>query len=98
MSPKAILYIGFAIALFPLFAMYQYVSIIMAVPVESHDPKILKGLVESMAMLGMFSWPVWLGLVGFSVLRWRFFNKIERVLAWVPMVAFLSCYAMVLTR
>ena len=76
MSPRVILYIGFAIAMFPLFAMYQYVSIIMAVSVETHDPKVLKGLMESMAMLGMFSWPVWLGLAGFCVLRWKFFNKL----------------------
>jgi len=98
MSPKVILYIGFVIALFPLFAMYQYVSIIMVASVETHDPKVLKGLIENMAMLGMFSWPVWLGLAGFSVLRWKFFNPLERLLAWVPMISFMSCYYMVLSR
>lgn len=98
MTPRVILYIGLVIAIFPMIGMWQYMSVIMAVPVESHDPDMLRGLNEQMAMLGMFSWPIWLGLAGFSVLRWYFLKPVERVFAWMPMIIFISCYAVMLTR
>ncbi len=98
MSPRKILYIGFVIALFPLFSMWQYATVILAVDREFHDPQVLRQLTENMAMLGMFSWPIWLGLAAYSVLRWRFFLIYERILSWVPMVLFLGCYILVLTH
>ncbi|VAW83781.1 hypothetical protein MNBD_GAMMA18-1859 [hydrothermal vent metagenome] len=98
MNPRVILYIGIVIAFFPMIGMWQYMSVIMAVPVESHDPEMLRKLIERMAMLGMYSWPIWLGLAGFSVFRWHFLKVVERILAWIPMVIFLSCYAVILTR
>ncbi len=98
MNPRVILYIGIVISFFPMIAMWQYMSVILAVPVESHDPEMLRRLTERVAMLGMYSWPVWLGLVGFSVFRWHFLNAAERIVAWIPMIIFLSCYAIVLTR
>ena len=98
MSPRVILYIGLAISLFPLFGMWQYVSVIMSVPPEAHDPDVLRELTERMAMLGMFSWPIWLGLAGFSVLRWHYLMIFERFVAWLPMLLFSSCYVLVLGR
>ncbi|MCF6218513.1 MAG: hypothetical protein L3J62_00240 [Gammaproteobacteria bacterium] len=98
MSPRVILYIGLVIALIPMIGMWQYMSVILAVPVESHDPEMLRKLTEKMAMLGMYSWPVWLGVAGFSVFRWHELKAPERLLAWIPMMVFLACYAVIFLR
>ncbi len=98
MNPRVILYMGMVLAVFPLFGMWQYVSIIISVPVDSHDPEMLRQLIERVVMLGVYSWPLWLGVVGYSILRWHQLKVIERTIAWIPMIVFLSCYILVMTH
>lgn len=91
--PRLIFYSVLLFTSIPLWGLYHYFSGYLQVS----DEHIRRQIVEAIAMLGMFSWPLWLGLAGYSVIRWRMLKAYERLIAWMPMVIFLAVYIKVLT-
>jgi len=94
MHPRIFLYAGLLIAAFPLWGVSQYLIPFFAID----DPIVRRQYLEPISMIGMYSWPVWLGLAGYSVIKWQQFSRIELFIAWVPMILFISVYIVVLTR
>lgn len=93
MHPRLIFYGILLFTSIPLWGLYHYFSGYLQVA----DEEVRRQSVEAIAMLGMFSLPLWLGLAGYSVIRWSRLRSYDRVIAWMPMVIFLAVYVTVLT-
>ncbi len=93
MKPRIILYAIFILTMIPVWGVTtQYLRLTASV-----DPQLNRQLIESIAMLGMFSWPLWLGVAGYALVKWRNFKWFEVAGAALPMVYFLTIYTIVLT-
>lgn len=93
MKPRIILYSIFILTMIPVWGVtMQYLRLTATV-----DVQVKRQLIESIAMLGMFSWPLWLGVAGYALVKWRNFKWFEVAGAASPMVYFLVIYTIVLT-
>lgn len=92
MMPRVILYAGLLLVLAPLWGLWVYMQAFLS----SVDPEFSRFLVDKVVMLGMFSWPLWLGLPFFAIFKRRVLKKAEILIAFVPMTLVFSAYYRVL--
>lgn len=88
MHPRIILYTGLLLTLIPLWGMSVYVSAFH----QATDPDMMRFFIDKIAMLGMFSWPVWLGLPIFSLFKRARLTVVEIIVAFVPMLLVFYVY------
>lgn len=88
MYPRIILYTGLLLLLIPLWGMSVYVEAFRG----STDIDMMKFFADKIAMIGMFSWPLWLGLPFFTLFKRRYLKIPEIIIAFVPMALIFGVY------